>query len=210
MTAPSQVPYRALLPEGIDNLVVPVPLSATHVGFSTIRLEPTWVQIGEAAGEAAALAAERDQSVADVSHDSLQRRLAERGWLLSYVDEFDAATDAPWAAPIQYLSTKGFLRAYDTRPEEALEEDVAQAWAETARATRNGDLNGTERARALPGPLDDRATDSVSLAEFSDLLVEAGIDADAVDAAVSETDVDATDSLTRGDACCLLYALLAP
>lgn len=41
VTAPSQIPYGALLPRDVDNLLAPVPVSATHVGFSTIRLEPT-------------------------------------------------------------------------------------------------------------------------------------------------------------------------
>lgn len=40
-TRPSQIPYRCLLPLDIDNLLVPVCLSCTHVGWGTLRLEPT-------------------------------------------------------------------------------------------------------------------------------------------------------------------------
>ena len=53
---PGQIPYRALLPQGVDNLLVPVCLSATHVAWGAVRLEPVWMQTGEAAGFAAALA----------------------------------------------------------------------------------------------------------------------------------------------------------
>jgi hypothetical protein len=56
-TFPGQVPYRAILPQGVDNLLVPVCLSSTHVAWGTIRLEPTWMNLCESAGHAAALAA---------------------------------------------------------------------------------------------------------------------------------------------------------
>jgi hypothetical protein len=55
-TFPGQVPYRAILPQGVDNLLVPVCLSSTHVAWGTIRLEPTWMNLCESAGHAAALA----------------------------------------------------------------------------------------------------------------------------------------------------------
>ena len=57
LTRPGQVPYRCLLPREIDNLLVPGCCSASHVGWGTIRVEPTMVPIGEAAGIAAAQAA---------------------------------------------------------------------------------------------------------------------------------------------------------
>ena len=53
---PAQVPYRSLLPRDLDNVLVPVCLSATHVAWGAIRLEPVFMQTGEAAGLAAALA----------------------------------------------------------------------------------------------------------------------------------------------------------
>jgi hypothetical protein len=52
---PMQIPYLALLPQGVDNLLVPVCLSSTHIAWGAIRLEPLWMQTGEAAGWAAAL-----------------------------------------------------------------------------------------------------------------------------------------------------------
>ena len=53
------IPYRVITPKASEcsNLLVPVCASATHVAFCTIRLEPTWMHLGEVAGIAAAIPA---------------------------------------------------------------------------------------------------------------------------------------------------------
>lgn len=53
-----EIPYRSIVPrrEHVTNLLSPVPLSASHVGFASVRLEPTWMALGQAAGLAAHLA----------------------------------------------------------------------------------------------------------------------------------------------------------
>jgi hypothetical protein len=53
LTRPYEIPYRCLIPEQVDGIIVSVAISATHVGFSSIRMEPTWMAIGQAAGVAA-------------------------------------------------------------------------------------------------------------------------------------------------------------
>ncbi len=40
-TVPYQIPYGVMVPKNVDGLLVPVAVSASHVGFSTIRMEPT-------------------------------------------------------------------------------------------------------------------------------------------------------------------------
>ena len=52
-TQPYQLPYRVMVPKRVDGLLVPVAASATHVAFSTIRMEPTWMALGQAAWTAA-------------------------------------------------------------------------------------------------------------------------------------------------------------
>ncbi|MEY4819034.1 MAG: Xanthan lyase precursor, partial [Verrucomicrobiota bacterium] len=71
------VPYRAITPATSEctNLLVPVALSATHVAYSSIRVEPTWMTIGQSAGIAAALAAKAGVSVQALDYAQLRARL---------------------------------------------------------------------------------------------------------------------------------------
>ena len=72
-----QVPYRAVTPkaEECSNLLVPVALSATHVAYCSIRVEPTWMTVGHSAGIAAALAAKSGAPVQSLNYGQLRERL---------------------------------------------------------------------------------------------------------------------------------------
>ena len=71
------VPYRAITPSASEcsNLLVPVALSATHVAYSSVRVEPTWMAIGQGAGVAAALAAKAGVTVQALDYPTLRTRL---------------------------------------------------------------------------------------------------------------------------------------
>ena len=71
------VPYRAILPkpDQCDNLLVPVALSCTHVGISSLRIEGAWMVIGQGAGVAAALAAKDNVAVQTLDYAKLRERL---------------------------------------------------------------------------------------------------------------------------------------
>jgi hypothetical protein len=74
---PYSIPYRSLTPrrEHAKNLLVPVCLSASHVAFGSVRMEPTLMALGQAAGVAAAQAAARGVAVQDVDVATLQEAL---------------------------------------------------------------------------------------------------------------------------------------
>lgn len=142
-TRPGQVPYGCLLPEDVDNLLVPVCMSCTHVGWGTLRLEPVWMHVGEAAGHAVALAHERSVPPADVPVAALQRRLAENGVMLTFFNDVDMATAEPWVPAVQYLGAKGLFPTYDARPAAALDEQTAADWSRlTGTTVTAGTLRG--------------------------------------------------------------------
>jgi hypothetical protein len=82
---PYPIPYRSLTPrrDDADDLLVPLCLSASHVAFASVRMEPTLMLLGHAAGLAAAQAARRGVAVQDVDVDVLQRDLLDAGQVLS-------------------------------------------------------------------------------------------------------------------------------
>jgi hypothetical protein len=71
------IPYRAITPSTSEcsNLLVPVALSATHVAYCSVRIEPTWMTIGQSAGIAAALAAKAGVTVQALDYAQLRERL---------------------------------------------------------------------------------------------------------------------------------------
>lgn len=82
---PYPIPYRSLCPrrEEADDLLVPLCLSASHVAFASVRMEPTLMLLGHAAGLAAAQAARRGVAVQDVDVETLQRDLRDAGQVLA-------------------------------------------------------------------------------------------------------------------------------
>ena len=68
-------------------MLVPVALSCTHVAMSSIRVEPTWMILGQSAGIAAALAVKTKATVQDVPVADLQMRLKAAGQVLDLLPE---------------------------------------------------------------------------------------------------------------------------
>lgn len=68
---PGQIPYGALLPKNLDNLLVPVAMSCTHVAMSVLRMEPVWMTTGQVAGLAAVRAHEQKNDVTAIDPSRL-------------------------------------------------------------------------------------------------------------------------------------------
>jgi len=86
ITRPYEIPYRVILPERVDGLLVPVAASTTHVAFSSIRMEPTWMALGQAAGVAAQMAVETGIEPRAVPIERLQETLVAQGQVLRHAE----------------------------------------------------------------------------------------------------------------------------
>jgi len=86
---PYEIAYRSITPkrEQVENLLVPVCLSATHAAYSSVRMEPQYMIIGQAAGVAAALAVRSGSAVQSVPIPELQKKLREHGAVLHMGEE---------------------------------------------------------------------------------------------------------------------------
>lgn len=74
------VPYQCLVPKGVENLLVAGrAISADAIAGSAIRMMPSCMAFGEAAGVAAAMAAAGGRAAREVDPDELRRRLKEQG-----------------------------------------------------------------------------------------------------------------------------------
>lgn len=76
-----EIPYGLIIPKFNEctNLLVPAAPSTSHVSFSSIRVEPTFMQLGQAAGAAAVVAINENRNVQNVSIKALQTQINQAG-----------------------------------------------------------------------------------------------------------------------------------
>ena len=84
-TKPYEIDYYSLTPkrEECSNLLVPVCLSASHVAYTTIRMEPTYMILGQSAAVAAVQAINSKCSVQDIDYPKLRKSLEDLGQFLT-------------------------------------------------------------------------------------------------------------------------------
>jgi hypothetical protein len=64
-----------MLPKKLDNLLVPVALSCTHVAMSVLRMEPDWLTVDQIAGRAASEAQRKRTEIAEFDPTQLPVKL---------------------------------------------------------------------------------------------------------------------------------------
>ena len=106
------VPYRCLLPRGVENLlVVGKAFSTDHDAKIAVRMQRDLQHLGEAAGVAAALAVQRGLTAREVPIGDLQQRLLERRILLPQHLKEETDREAALDAAVKKLGTSDALEA---------------------------------------------------------------------------------------------------
>ena len=129
-TQPYTIPYGVMVPKRVDGLLTPVAVSGTHVGFSTMRMEPAWMALGQAAGIAAALSVESGVQPRTVDVSALQERLLGQQAVLIYYR--DAAASHPHYRSLQYFGLRGLVPQWEARLDEPASQDDAAQWSAAA------------------------------------------------------------------------------
>ena len=82
---PYPIPYRSIIPKKseCENLLVPVAASASYVAYNSLRMEPVYMMLGQAAGAAAVLAHQERISVQDIEYSKLKSMLLRGNQILT-------------------------------------------------------------------------------------------------------------------------------
>ncbi len=85
VSGPYPISYRSIVPkkEECTNLLVPVCLSATHIAFGSIRMEPVFMVLGQSAATIAVMAIDRNKNIQELSYNELKIRLLDDKQVLS-------------------------------------------------------------------------------------------------------------------------------
>lgn len=84
--SPYPISYQSIRPkaEECSNLLIPVCLSSSHIAYGSIRMEPVFMILGQAAGAAAALALKHQSAVQQVDYEELREVLLDAGQVLEW------------------------------------------------------------------------------------------------------------------------------
>ncbi|HYG40136.1 MAG TPA: FAD-dependent oxidoreductase [Cytophagales bacterium] len=150
LSYPSQVytvPYGVMVPKTVDNLLLPVPVSGSHIGFSTLRMEPCWMALGQACGISASLAIDNHQKVKNIDLQDLQTKLVDQNATLMYFEDI-TATDADFKM-VQIMGLKGYLPDWKARLDDAIDQETGLAWEKLSGRKLTYEVGKTTRRDLL-------------------------------------------------------------
>ncbi|MBV6640609.1 MAG: FAD-dependent oxidoreductase [Cyclobacteriaceae bacterium] len=123
---PYQIPYESIIPKKgeVENLLVSICISASHIAYSSIRMESTYMVIGESAGIAAAIALQNNQSVQGIDRTILEERLQKYNQKLAW----DGKGYREWRYNFLDKNTHDYPKRWEKNPEEYLVYPVKDLW----------------------------------------------------------------------------------
>lgn len=98
--SPYTIDYGSIIPkkEECENLLVPVCLSASHIAFGSIRMEPVFMVLGQSSATAAMQAIKADVALQDIDYEKLKAKLTEDQQVLEWT--------GPKRSPANSVSSK--------------------------------------------------------------------------------------------------------
>ena len=112
-SVPYTIPFGIMVPAKVSNLLFPVPVSGSHVGFSTMRMEPCWMALGQAAGIAAAVAVQTGLPVQELPVGEIQDRLLDENASLIWFK--DVPVTSPDFKMVQKMALAGYIPEWEAR-----------------------------------------------------------------------------------------------
>eukprot|EP00041_Stephanoeca_diplocostata_P021096 m.485224 g.485224 ORF g.485224 m.485224 type:complete len:743 (+) comp21732_c0_seq12:2382-4610(+) len=129
MISPNTLPLGFMVPPTIENMLVSTAVGATHVAFSSVRLEPTWMMLGGAAGTVLRIAAQTNKlhAVGNVSLLGVQQAVARMQPLVLYTD---LPVTSPYYTAMQVLGPHGIAddESFLAHPSDQLPRARATRW----------------------------------------------------------------------------------
>ena len=125
-TAVYTVPFGVMVPKSVDNLLLPVPVSGSHIGFSTLRMEPCWMAIGQAAGITASISIQDKVKVQNINIQKLQDYLIDQNATLIYYKDVNVSSED--FRMVQYMGLKGYLPDWEACLNEPIDKETFNAW----------------------------------------------------------------------------------
>lgn len=120
------VPFGVMVPKSVDNLLLPVPVSGSHIGFSTLRMEPCWMAIGQAAGITASISIQDKVKVQNVNIQKLQDYLIDQNATLIYYKDVNVSSED--FRMVQYMGLKGYLPDWEACLNDPIDKETFNAW----------------------------------------------------------------------------------
>ncbi len=150
-TKPYTVPYSVIVPKEVEGLLTPVPVSGTHIGFSTLRMEPCWMAMGQAAGIAACISIDDKTLPRHINITQLQNELLNQDAVLIYFK--DTKPGDPHYKALQFFALKGFypITEWEAKLNKSVSQEWASNWIEWSGVERpdNYNLGTTTRGELL-------------------------------------------------------------
>ncbi len=160
-----KIPYEAIVPRKgeCDNLIVPVCVSASHIAFTSLRMEPVWMVLGESAGVAAAMAVDAEIPVQDVPYGKLRQKLDDLEQTLDRIpaqEQVRPEQSARWKSLEQWNQQKkgwGWLFPHiDTNADGQISTDEYKAFQAYKKEHKDWEASLKKKGEKTPQEKSDR------------------------------------------------------